>query len=240
MNRRKLFCIPYAGGSAMIYRRWVPYLSNTIELVPVELKGRGQRINEGFYASFEEIVDEVARFINKEASDTEYAVFGHSMGCVLAYEVACELIRKGYKEPIHMFYSGRMPPSAEADSKIFHILDDDSFIDEIVKYGGAPKEVWENQELRDLFLPILREDYRLMETRKIRESCERVSCNITVLNGIKDEDICVEKLSDWNNFTKGSMKLALFQGDHFYINTEIPELLKLINAAIGSPIKSVS
>ena len=104
MNRIRLFCFPYAGGSSEIFLRWKKYLDQNIELNPIELSGRGHRCNELFYDDFESVIEDVYKIIKYSLSDVPYAFLGHSMGSLIAYELCYKLIEFGDEPPIHIFF----------------------------------------------------------------------------------------------------------------------------------------
>ena len=108
----RLFCVPYAGGSALVYKPWIAdFQRQGIELIPLEMKGRGSRITESFYADFEEAKEDLLQMIYQylEESDHPFAFLGHSMGSLLAYELALSVSEKGFI-PSHLFLSGGQPP----------------------------------------------------------------------------------------------------------------------------------
>ena len=106
----KLFCIPYAGGSATMYNRWSTNLSDDIELVPIELAGRGHRMEEPFYPSFDHAVQDIQQVIAQKRNHDHFALFGHSMGALLAYESAVRMDIHDQQQLRHLFLSGCLPP----------------------------------------------------------------------------------------------------------------------------------
>lgn len=110
MEKIKLFCIPYAGGSATNYLRWKRYSDSAIEIVPIELKGRGGRSTTAFYENFQEVVDDVYNSIKFELGKSDYALFGHSFGSMIVYEVIKKIRQAKDQDPVHVFFSGCGPP----------------------------------------------------------------------------------------------------------------------------------
>lgn len=106
-----LFCLPFAGGSAHYYMKWRKYLPNGIKLSPIEYAGRGLRIKEQPYQSFENAVDDIAEYISRNIKSTPYAIYGHSLGGLLAFELNHKLLEKGVTPPCHSFYSGISAPN---------------------------------------------------------------------------------------------------------------------------------
>jgi len=111
-EKTKLFCIPYAGGSANLYNKWAQTLSKDIELVPLELAGRGTRISEGFYKNLEVAVDDIFNQIVDHIYDSNYAFFGHSLGAFLVYELTQKIMSLNLPLPKHIFFSGRRSPGS--------------------------------------------------------------------------------------------------------------------------------
>lgn len=142
MSRIKLFCLPYAGGSSIIFRPWQQYISPGIELVPVELAGRGSRILDKRYENASEAVDDTFAFIQKEIDQSPYSLFGHSMGCMIIYDLAKKIREKGLRPPLHLFFSGRGAPSVKRTEKKFHLMNDDDFQNEILALGGTPPRIF--------------------------------------------------------------------------------------------------
>jgi len=152
MKKIKLFCFPYAGGLAHSYNKLKRYLGDNIEQVPIEYAGHGRRIKEPFYEDMSKAVSDTFNFVCNNIDDEHYSFFGHSMGGLIAYETCHKLIEAKYKEPLHLFISGRLPPHIKKESDNISHLPDKEFIEEILKIGGTPKEVFENQDLINMLL----------------------------------------------------------------------------------------
>ena len=104
MSKIKLFCFPYAGGSAAVYNRWKEYLNPEIELRPVELSGRGERMDEPLYTNMEDLIEDVFQLLEGEFEESEYALLGHSMGAMIIYELSRKIIDNNLKLPLHIFF----------------------------------------------------------------------------------------------------------------------------------------
>src|SRR3989337_1522600 len=115
MNTIKLFCFPYAGGSATAFNNWKRYLSPSIKLLPVELRGRGRRVHEPLYRDMIDAVEDVFNIVSPEIGDCPYAFFGHSMGGSIAYNVAQMIQRANLPSPAHIFFSARKAPHINRD-----------------------------------------------------------------------------------------------------------------------------
>lgn len=229
MDKIKLFCIPYAGGSAMVYLTWKKHLHNRIELVPVELAGRGRRFSEPLYRSAEEAVEDIFNRISGELESSPYALFGHSMGSLLAYELTRKILASKLQEPLHVFFSGRHPPYAPGEKKGLHLLPDEEFIAEFYKLGGINEELLKNKELLDIFVPIIRADYRIVEEHIHKGDIPKLNSNISALNGKNDTFIVNKDISRWKECTNKNCRFYEFNDGHFFINSYREEVTSVIN-----------
>ncbi len=230
MQQVKLFCLPYAGGSAMIYSTWRKSMLPGIEVIPIELAGRGGKKDVPFYKSLAgDGADDIWKQINRHLDSSPFAIFGHSMGALFAYEVGCRMRAEGRRAPAHMFLSGREAPHLKGSDKNVHLLPDSEFQEEILKLGGTPKELFEQEELARLFLPILRADYRLVETYEPSPSnrSEPLDCDMTVLWGAGDH-YALEDAEQWRHYTKRQCRVEAFQGNHFFIHSHKQQVIDLV------------
>ena len=163
--RLRLFCFSYAGAGAAMYRTWLDALPPTIELCAVQLPGRENRLREPAFASMQRLVDALVPALTP-TMDRPFALFGHSMGALVAYEVARALYATPHAaQPLHLLVSGRRAPHLSDDEAPMRGLSDAQFVAEIGRrYGGIPAEVLRHQELLDLLLPSLRADIAAIET----------------------------------------------------------------------------
>jgi len=232
MQKIKLFCIPYAGGSAVIYSNWKSSLAPWIELRPVELAGRGRRIHDPLYNSIEEAAQDVFKSIESEAGNCPYVLFGHSMGCMIAYELARKIRAERFPPPLHLFFSGRRAPHVTAGKeKKLHLLNDQEFKEEILQLGGTPPEFFEHRELQELFLPLLRQDFKLTETHIFDGKLPPLDTDITVLAG-KEDDLTPEECDGWKHHTSKICTIHYFNGGHFFFQKEVARITKIIGNTI--------
>lgn len=227
----KLFCLPYAGGSKAIYYKWKSEFNYNIELEPIELKGRGVRYGEGFYTDFEEAVNDIYLKIKDKIIDDKYAIFGHSMGSLLAFELYYKIVDNGGKIPKHIFFSGYAAPHCDRIKKPIHNLPDYEFMDEVIKLGGTPIEVVQNDELCKLVTPVLKNDFRILELYKYRKRSNPIECDITVLNGSKDT-LTDEELKGWKMHSSKNTRIITFEGNHFFINNNMKKIINLIETTL--------
>lgn len=233
MKKMKLFCIPYAGGSAIIYNKWSQQLHSSIELVPIELAGRGRRMHEEYYQNIPEAVEDIFNFISKDITQTPYAIFGHSMGAMLAYHLTQRIREAKVSQPVHVFLSGRGAPGIERDDKKkYHLMNEQEFLEAVVKLGGTPPEFFEHPELMQLFLPLLRNDFRLSESEDINAVIRPLDHQFSILLG-KDEDLTAEQCDSWKRHTHKLCTTYYFNGGHFFLHDETTQITKIINNTLA-------
>lgn len=236
MKKVRMFCFPYAGGSSVIYSKWKKHLDDNIELIPVELAGRGRRMSESFYDSMSQAVDDIYNIINPLIKQGDYAFFGHSMGTIIAFELCRKIMDKGERQPLHLFVSGRYPPDLKAESKFLSRLPDNEFFQEILSLGGTNGEIFQSKELRDIFVPILKADYRIIEGYSYISSDKKFDYGITAFTGNDDPEVSYSEIKEWEKHTTAQTLFYEFEGNHFFINGKIAEITEIINSTIKSVI----
>ncbi|MGX5439994.1 thioesterase II family protein [Bacillus thuringiensis] len=227
-----LFCLPYAGGSEVIYYKWNDYLSPAINLCPVLLKGRGRRFDEPFYNNLEEAVDDIFDAIRDKIGERDYAIYGHSMGSLLAYELYYKIIEMGVKKPKHIFFSGYKAPSEGGKKEITYNLPNNDFKNKVIDLGGTPEEIIHNDELFEFFIPLLKHDFKIVETYEYKDKRDKIACDISVLNG-KEDAISLKGIIGWQNHTSGNFKIYNFEGNHFFINNNVEKIVTIINDTLA-------
>jgi medium-chain acyl-[acyl-carrier-protein] hydrolase len=236
MTKIKLFCFPYAGGSAVIFNKWKQYLDNNIELIPVELAGRGKRINETLYKDLSYAIEDAYRLVSKEIGISPYALFGHSMGGMISYHLGQKLRDNNYPDPVHIFFSGRNAPHIKiSDEKMYHLLEEEEFKKKVIDLGGTPPEFFDHPELLEVFLPLLKNDFKLAETDIHNGEIHPFDCNITVLLG-KDEDLTADECDGWKKHTKKLCTIHYFEGGHFFLHDETKQIVRFISNTLLSNI----
>jgi medium-chain acyl-[acyl-carrier-protein] hydrolase len=229
MPKIVLFCLPYAGGSAAIFSSWQKYLDPRIVFKPLELAGRGKRIQDKLYENTDEAVADIFRLIAKEVGDLPFALFGHSLGCYIAYLLTHYLREKKERMPLHIFLSGRIAPHVKRkNEKKYHLMSDEEFKLEVVRLGGTPAEFFDHPELMELFLPLLKNDFRLAEEECFSQQFLPLNQNISVLLGTADE-LTSDQADGWSLHTTKVCKVNHFEGGHFFINEHPQQIVELIN-----------
>ncbi len=227
----RLYCFCYAGGNAATFLPWQPSIHPNVEICAVQLPGRGTRFHEAPYTSIEELVERLAVLI-AEQGDRQFAFFGHSLGGLLAFEVARSLRNKALAIPSHLFISGCDAPRYRSPSKQFHLLDDKSLLQELRTLNGTPTEVLDNDELMALMLPTIRADFALAEGYRYHPQRLPLHIPMSVLAGKLDPVDGPEQVTGWNDETAGPFEVRWFEGDHFFIQPEQASVLAFVNTRL--------
>lgn len=222
----RLYCFAHAGGSAVVYHHWHKMLPVNIEVCAVQLPGRGHRIKETLLDDFSTLVDAVTEGLQPQLSSTvPFAFFGHSMGAMLAFEVTRNLRRRSQTLPIHLLVSGCRAPQFTLDREPIHRLSRADFIEKLRDYNGTPAEALENVELMEMMEPVLRADFRVVETREYNEEAP-LAMPISCFGGHQDERVKHEHLVGWRQHTSAGFWQQMFPGDHFYHLSDSKALLR--------------
>lgn len=209
-----LFCIPYAGGNAWSYRALERSLAPGIKLEGLELPGRGRRGPEPLCASLEELADDVFQQVRQRAVAGRYALYGHSMGALLALLAAHRIRAAGLAQPEALFLSGSDAP-ASRQVRQRHLLPPHQFVAMLRELGGCPPQILQDQEMLQYFEPILRADFKAVETWERRDQAP-LDLPLVVMVG-RDDDTTVADAALWASETTASCRVHEFSGDHFFI-----------------------
>lgn len=213
----RLFCFPYAGGGASIYRDWARILPNNVEVFPVQLPGREGRLNEQAFTEPTLLTDMLVEVLLPYL-DEPFIFFGHSLGARTCFEVARGLRRLGKPLPTRLFVSGCRAPQIESPEPPIHQLPDAEFTQKLRAYNGTPELILTNAELMELFLPIIRTDFELSEN--YRYCVERpLEIPLTAYGGIADGMLSREHVAAWKEQTRKTFQLRMFPGDHFFLHS---------------------
>lgn len=221
---KTIFCLPYAGGAASAYGDIKKYAqSRNLELVPIEYAGRASRIGDASYKNIYDAANDCYTQIKEYFSThfvQEYGIFGHSMGSWIVYEIMRILQEKEeVRKPEVLFLSANTIPQIKIEKRMSQ-MDDDTFWKEMYQLGGLEKELYEVIEFKDYILPIIKNDYRILEDYAGPEVGKiMIDADICVMGGHKDT-ITEEEYRQWNLFTDKSFDIQWFQGNHFYFREE--------------------
>jgi medium-chain acyl-[acyl-carrier-protein] hydrolase len=227
-----LFCFPYAGGSAAVFRSWPAALPG-VDVRAVQLPGRGGRIREKPHTSVRDAAKAACDGLLPHLAEAPFGLFGHSFGALVAFEVARELRRRGGPQPAHLFVSARRGPRSPDRHAPLHGLPDPRFVDEVrARYGGIPDAVLNEPELLALLLPMLRSDLEAVETYSYAPEAP-LEVPITALGGMSDPWATLDDLMAWRDETTASFSVTRFPGGHFYLDESAPALLTEVRSQLG-------
>jgi surfactin synthase thioesterase subunit len=211
----RLFCLPFVGGSANAFRRWVSAFPPEIEVWPVELPGRGMRLGEPPIADARTLVAGLLPAM-KPMLDRPFALFGHSMGGRIALLLAMTLRSRGLPAPVHLFASASKAPQLQP--RRVADLPWSAFMAELRRRGGTPPEVLADRDLMQMFEPIVRADFKLYETFDVQGE-PPLAVPITALLGTEDHIVTEDKLAPWQTWTTATFRIAKIDADHFFLTT---------------------
>ena len=221
----RLFCFPYAGGGARSYQSWDKTLPAAIEVFAIQYPGREGRLFEEPYSEPRPLVAAIQEAI-LPLLDRPFAFSGHSMGGILAFEVARNLRRDNGLSPVHLFVTGCGDPQRREERHTSD-LSDAELIEELKRFNGAPAEILENLELMNIMLPYIRADFKVCE-KYVYTPEAPLSCPITAVGGLQDTDVTTERLAGWRRETSGQFSLRMVPGNHFFLQTAQPLILQTI------------
>lgn len=223
----QLFCFPYAGGSAQVFRPWQRHFSSQVTLWLAHLPGRGRRIAEPAFNSLKKLVEVLADAIVPMLREN-YAFWGHSMGALISFELARELRRRSHALPGALFVSGhRAPQIPPTEPPLFNLPEED-LISQLKRLNGTPRELLEDPEILQLFLPTLRADFQITGTYAYQPE-DPLACAIYAYGGLQDKDVPIGSLQAWQHQTSRKFTARMFPGGHFFIQGSTPNLINTLS-----------
>jgi surfactin synthase thioesterase subunit len=220
----RLVCLPHAGGSAPFFRPMALALGRDVDVVAVQYPGRQERRAERPIADMATLADRTAELL-RGRPELPLTLFGHSLGAVLAFEIARRL-EDERRAPVRIYASGRRGPATHRDERI-HRLDDAGIMAELRKMNGTVSIVLDDEELMRAALPSLRADYTAVETYSCSPDAA-VSCPITVLTGDNDPKTTIDEAKEWERHTTGGFDIQVYPGGHFFLSDHADQIVKLL------------
>lgn len=226
----RLYCLPHAGGSASAYRSWVGRIDG-VAVCPLQPPGRESRLKDAPHVRMEPMVAEITDVILSQ--DTmPYALYGHSLGALIGFEVVREIRRRGGAAPVHFFASGCPAPDYRESTKPVSAMTDAQVVDLLRKLGGTPEWVLADQSVLAMILRPFRADFSVKETYEYQPE-PPLSTPITVIAGTDDPRAGIETMADWREQTTAPYRLHTVTGGHFAV-LERPEVThKIIAEALA-------
>jgi surfactin synthase thioesterase subunit len=228
----RLLCLPPAGGAASFYRDWGDSLPAEVDVCAVQLPGRETRLREPPYARLGPLADALAGAM-RPYLDRPFAIFGHSMGALLGFELARRLRATEAREPLLLVVSGHRAPHLPRARPPLHRLPKAELIEAIRDLHGTPDDVLRNSELLELVLPAIRADFAVCETY-VHRAGPPLACRLVAFGGTGDELVSREELAAWRQHTQGSFAISMLPGDHFFLGTTRAVLPTALSAALES------
>ncbi|MBA2283792.1 MAG: thioesterase [Acidimicrobiia bacterium] len=230
----RLFCLPYAGGSAAIYRDWQAQLAGVAEVWPVQLPGRGGRLRERCIDAIDELVDRLVEAIGAR-TDRPFALFGHSMGGIVAFELA-RRAPDAFGRPAQVLFVSATPAPTMfgTEGSAVDALDDGALVDQLRRLNGTPDEVLRDPELLRLVLPALRADLRLCESYGGPPPGAVLDCRVRVFAGTDDHGTDAAALDGWRATTSADCIVRHVPGGHFFIHGSSGPLLRALADDLGA------
>jgi medium-chain acyl-[acyl-carrier-protein] hydrolase len=234
-NSVRLWCFPYAGASASLYHGWKSRLVPSVEVRGVELPGRGARFLEPPLTRLPPLVRLLADELEPHLA-SPYAFYGHSLGGLLAFELARELRRRERPQPVHLFVAGCWPPDDRGAPTFLHRLGDADFVEVVRRFGAMPAEVLEDDELLACVIDALRADFEVAETYEYGDE-PPLDCGISVLWGQGDN--AVLDLTAWRRQTRGAFSIRLLRGPHLFLHSSLDSVLEAIERDLAAyPVRA--
>lgn len=221
----RLFCFPYAGGNSLVFRNWMRFFGSDVEVLSLQMPGRGHRLYEPPFVRMELLVDALEAAIAKYL-DKPIVFFGHSMGALISFELAHRLYKR-QRRLEHLFVSGRRAPHLADCTRATFNLPQPEFVKELQRLKGTPVEILQNEETLNFMLPLIRSDFELVQTYQYTPRGP-LPCCITAFGGMADEDIPQEDIEAWQQHSQGKFNFRMFPGDHFFLQQEEQMLLSLV------------
>ncbi|MDO6421244.1 thioesterase II family protein [Saccharophagus degradans] len=238
MSDTVLFCIPYAGGIAEVtYGKWQKALGENIQVIPLEPAGHGRRMREPFASTIEATALDFLPHIKQAISEgKKYALYAHSMGTLIAYELVKAIIQARLMEPEAMFLSGRLPPNHQYSGPDLHELSDNDLVESLKKVEGSPKDLFVVPALVETFLPIIRSDYRLTETYTFKPPVISICGSIHCFYSDNDSLVNLQDMYEWRHFCRKDFVVHQYSGHHFFINDHYVDICNEIRNALSEAV----
>ncbi|RAZ92380.1 hypothetical protein DPM33_00195 [Mesorhizobium hawassense] len=228
----RIICFPHGGGSVQSFRTWSDYLPDDVDLICLDLPGRGKRSAEANIRSMDVLVPMVTEALSRYG-DLPFVFFGHSVGALVAYEIARSLEKAGRPSPFHVVVSAHPSADVPVEGPPMYRYADDKLADVVRLLGMVPEEALTNDELlHDFILPPLRADFELADTYD-RNLPTPLAAAITAMGGVQDEMFNANDLDQWRRLTTSRFARIMFDGDHFYTHSMTAEVVSTLLSEVG-------
>ncbi len=232
----RVFCFPYAGGNAQIYRSWSKVFPEFIEVMAVNLPGHGSRIMEPAISRLDPLVRSIAEAIYPYLKEKQFAFFGHSMGALVCFELSRHIFKEYNICPVHLFVSAHCAPqlpSRYAGQKDY-MLPDNELLKKVKDLNGTPQWMLENEEIMQLAIPIMRADMEVCQTYNYVDELP-LQVPITAFAGSQDECVSIDEIRSWKEQTNKNFRMEVISGDHFFIQS----MGDLVSRSVAEELKRI-
>lgn len=233
-----VFCFHHAGGTAAVYRKWQELNDGALAFVPVELPGKGCRMDEEYICDMQALTVIAAEAVERFADGRRIVFYGHSMGSAVAFRTAYEMEKFRSDKPELLIVSGRHSPCIHISDRYTTDMDDEALINELTVMGGTPREILENRVLMDYLIPRIKNDYRLNES--FTYGGQTVNIPIYAYAGTMDTDASYDMLDDWEKVTSCGLKKREFEGNHFFLFDLGRPYVSMLKKRICSALSTVN
>ncbi|MFG2229841.1 thioesterase II family protein [Streptomyces sp. NPDC048723] len=232
LHATPLLCLPFAGAGASFYLSWRSLGVEGVDVRPLQLPGRERLIDQDPYTNVQAAADGLLAAALEAAGAGPVAVFGHSLGAILAYELAHRIADHGANELVHLFVSGSQGPWNGRTERATG-LDDDAFLARVQEFAGYTHPAFDIPEMRELLLPTLRADVEMHETY-VPTSERKLAAPITSIRGVDDHLVSADAADHWRDATSATFTAVDVSGDHMYLDADAKSLLELIASRLRS------
>ncbi len=236
--RLRLICFAHAGGGSSAFADWPRALPDDVEVCAVRLPGRESRIFQPAYTDVEDLLPDLTAALADHCRPP-YALFGHSMGALIAFSFARRLRELGAPAPDHLVVSGRRAPQLAHNRPLIHHLPQDQFLDRIRELGGTPESLLADARVMRLVLPGLRADFQLNDCYTHRPQ-EPLPVPITAFGGRADPHVDPEGLAAWARQSTGAFTMRMFDGGHFFLHSAQQEVLHELSRLLRRPTDRIA
>lgn len=223
-----LICFPFAGSGASIFYPWEKILDSRINVYAFQAPGREDRIGEDLIQDLNNLTKQASAEIFKTIGSRPFALFGHSLGAVIAFEVT-KILEKLSKNPQLLFVSGRQPPHLSLKMPPISGLSDSELLKGLLNLNGTDPEILAHPDLLEIILPIIRSDFKMGENYLLPINDEKVQCPIVTIGTIDDPWLDLNEIAEWKYFTLKQCHVEILSGDHFYVKNNFIEVIQLLN-----------
>ena len=229
--KHRIFCFPFAGGGASLFRTWSDLLPNEIEVCGIQPPGREMRMREDPLTRMSDVADQALEAM-RPLLELPFSLYGHSLGALTAFEVAHRLQESDGSDAAHLFVSARRAPDLPNNAPPIHALSMQQFMNALrLRYQGIPKFVFEDKGMREMFFPVLRADMEILETYACADRA-RLQCPITTFGGASDQHASAAELEAWRIHTAGDFAQHTLPGGHFFVREDPRGMLSILKAVL--------